>query len=115
MGDDVPKNCSPHFGRGKTVFVRDADRLDRNPFQDRGGEGIEKNVGINPDSAFITGNFGHTEDEAFLPGRASAPRAFAPIKRLLDHEQIEAMPFRVCRPISAAKLLEAIAVGRADC
>ncbi len=84
------------------------------PFQDRGGEGIEKNVGINPDHSVIVGKLGCAEDEAFLPGRASVPRPFAPIKRLLDHEQIEAVPFRVRRPIPAAKLLEAIEVSGAD-
>src|SRR5580704_14933340 len=44
IGDNFPENCSSRFACGKTVLVSDADRFDRNPFYDRGGRGIAKNV-----------------------------------------------------------------------
>ena len=96
------------------MFVGDAETFQRNPFQDRGGRGIEKNIGIHPDDPFITGKIGCTQDETFLPGGASASRSLARIERLLDHEQVEAVPFGVARPILAAKLFEAVDVSGAD-
>ncbi len=96
------------------MFVGDADPLNRNLFQDRRGARIEKNVGINPDDAFIIGKSGRAENEAFLPGRAPSSRPFALIKRFSDDEQIEAVPLGISHPIPAAELLEAVDVSGAD-